>query len=267
MPVTRVDILAEKGVEECLDPEFYASCDGLWIEERDGKVLMKCYPSETDAFLSYLHQSMPSAEKVTVIEEADHDYVALVRRHFTPVRVGDVTILPPWRRSRKEGKTIVIEPGMAFGTGRHESTKMMIRLMGRVDLEGRRVLDIGSGSGILAIYAHLIGAASVTAVDHDPLAAEAIKKGCELNHCSDILFACSGIEAIKKRFHVVLANLDFDTFALHAPNIVERVESGGYLIISGIEQQYEDRVPPLFKGLTLVRRARMKDWRSFVFRL
>jgi ribosomal protein L11 methyltransferase len=266
MPVRRLDVLVEKGVEESLDAEFYSMCNGLWIEDHDGQVLIKCYPSETDTFVSYLRRSMPAAVVVAVAEEADTDYVSMVRRHFVPVRIGDVTILPPWRKTRKKGKIIVIEPGMAFGTGRHESTKMMIRLMGRVDVQGKSVLDIGSGSGILAIYARLMGAGSVVAIDHDPLAAEAIRKGCELNYCDDVTYACSGMEGVKGHFQVVLANLDFDTFKLHASRIIDLVESGGCLVISGIERQYETRVRPLFQALTLIRRARMRDWRSFVFR-
>jgi ribosomal protein L11 methyltransferase len=266
MPIRRLDILVEKGVEESLDAEFYSMCNDLWIEDRDEQVLIKCYPSETDAFVSYLRRSMPAAVVMAVAEEADTDYVSMVRRHFVPVKIGDVTILPPWRKTQKKGRTIVIEPAMAFGTGRHESTKMMIRLMGRMDMQGKHVLDIGSGSGILAIYARLIGAGSVAAIDHDPLAAKAIRKGCELNQCDDVMYACSGIEGIKGHFQVVLANLDFDTFKLHASRIIDLVESGGCLIISGIERQYETQARPLFQALTLVRRAIMKDWRSFVFR-
>jgi ribosomal protein L11 methyltransferase len=263
--MTRVDILAEKGTEESLDHRFYAMCSGLWIEESQGKVLIKCYPTDTDTFLSLIGKSV-AAEGVTVIEEEEKDYVSLVRRHFTPIKIGDVTILPPWRRATGKGMHIIIEPGMAFGTGRHESTKMMMKLIGSIDMRGKRVLDIGSGSGILAIYAWLSGAASVTAIDHDPLAAEAIAKGCSLNHCEEIVFACSGIEGIRGRFDVVLANLDFDTFKAHSPAIIDKVENGGYLVVSGIEEQYEAQAVHLFKTMLLVRRARMKDWRSFVFR-
>lgn len=263
--MTRVDILVEKGSEEILGDEFYAMCNGLWIEESDGKVMIKCYPSKTDVFLSYVHASMP-AERVTVTEEKERDYVGLVRRHFTPVRVGNVTILAPWRKATGTGMHIIIEPGMAFGTGRHESTKMMIKLMGRIELQGKRVLDIGSGSGILAIYAFLSGAASVTAIDNDPLAAEAIAKSCRLNHCEEIIFVCSSVEGVKGRFDVVLANLDYDTFSRHAPAIIDKVEHGGHLVVSGIEQQYEAPALDLFTTVKLDRRARMKDWRSFIFR-
>ncbi len=266
MSVTRIDILTRRGTEESLDEQFYAMCDGIWIEDHGERVLLKCYPRGTDAFLSHVRESMPWAEMVTVVDEEEMDYVSLVRRHFTPLRIGEVTILPPWRRTSKKGKIIVIEPGMAFGTGRHESTRMMIKLMGRIDVAGKRVLDIGSGSGILAIYAWLRGAASVTAIDRDPLAAEAIKKGCELNRCDRVLYACSDIEGVRGRFPVVLANLDFDTFSRHVGSVVQKVEEGGILVVSGIEYQYEATALKLFETLTLIRRARMRDWRSFVFR-
>jgi ribosomal protein L11 methyltransferase len=267
MPVTRVEILAQRGSDEILDAALYTMCNGIWIEDRGEQVLIRCYPRETTTFLAHVRRSMPSVVMVTAVDEAEIDYVGLVRRHFTPVRIGDLTILPPWRKTDRKGKTIIIEPGMAFGTGRHESTKIMIRLMGRLELAGKRVLDIGSGSGILALYAWRLGAASVAAIDHDPLAAEAIRKGCELNRCDRIFYACSDIEGVRGRFPVVLANLDFDTFVRHGKAVTEKIEDGGYLVVSGIEAQYSGQIPYLFRGLALFRKARMEDWRGFIFRL
>ena len=267
LSVTRVDLVAAGGSEETFDPEFYALCGGTWLEEQDGRVLIKCYPPDAPAFLAYLDRSKRPFESISVAEEEEKDYAALVRRQFVPVRVGGLTILPPWRKKRAGGATIVIEPGMAFGTGRHESTRLMIRMIGHSDMRGKRVLDIGSGSGILAIYARIMGAALVVAVDHDPLAAEAARKSCELNHAREILLACSGIEAIRGKFQVVLANLDFTTFRTHAKEIVRLVEDGGQLIVSGIERQFASCAPALFDGATLVRQMRMKDWHGFVFRV
>lgn len=267
MSPTRVDIKADKGSEETFGPEFYALCGGVWLEELDGRMLIKCYPRDVQAFLAYLDRSKRPSDSISVVEEGEKDYVALVRRHFTPVRIGGLTILPPWRRKRTAGTVLIIEPGMAFGTGRHESTRLMIRMMGESDIKGKRVLDMGSGSGILAIYAWLLGAASVVAVDHDPLAAEAARKSCELNHARAILLACSGLEGIRGRFQVVLANLDFTTFKSHAADVVRLVEDGGWLIVSGIERQYAADARALFGSVTLIRQKRMKEWHGFVFRV
>jgi ribosomal protein L11 methyltransferase len=156
---------------------------------------------------------------------------------------------------------------MAFGTGRHESTKLMIRLMSGLPMEGKSVLDVGCGSGILAIYAWLLGAASVCAIDHDPVATEAAKKSFDLNRAGSILLACSGVEAIKGRFQAVLANLDFSTFKAHASDVARLVEDGGWLVVSGIERQYAADTPSLFGTANLVKHTRMRDWHGFVFRV
>jgi ribosomal protein L11 methyltransferase len=239
----------------------------VWIEDQGDTVLIKSFPSDVDLFLAHLRQSTLPIHNIAVVDEEEKDYVAEVRRHFTPVRIGGLTILPPWRTTRRKGPILIIEPGMAFGTGRHESTKLMIKTMGGVDIRGKRVLDIGSGSGILAMYARLLGASQVVAIDHDPLAAEAARKSCGLNGISDILLACADVESLKGDFELVLANLDFGTFRRHARDVMKRVGNGGSLIISGIENQFAPLVPSLFGPSTLVRRSRMRDWHAFVFRV
>jgi ribosomal protein L11 methyltransferase len=265
MAVTRVDILADKGAEEVLDVGFYALCGGVWIEDDPSGVRITCYPTDPGRFLTYVRGSALPIRGLTTMEEEEKDYVAIVRKHFTPVTIGDLTILPPWRKRRRRGRTIFIEPGMAFGTGRHESTKLMVKMMNRVPIQGKKVLDIGSGSGILAVNASFLGASLVAAVDHDPLAASAVTKACELNDSRNILAVCADIDAVKGSFDVVLANLDFATFAARAVDVTRRVAHGGYLIVSGIEEQYEDGVVPLFESLALLAHRRMKDWRGFVF--
>jgi ribosomal protein L11 methyltransferase len=263
---TRIDICADKGTEEVLDVGFYALSGGVWIEDDAEGVRITCYPADPDALRAYVRGSGMALRLLTATEEEEKDYAALVRRQFTPVRVGDLTILPPWRRPSKRGRTIVIEPGMAFGTGRHESTKLMIKMMGRLPIEGMSVLDIGSGSGVLAVNARLLGASSVAALDHDPLAAIAMKKGCALNNTPDILLACADIAAFRGRFDVVLANLDFATFAQRAQEIIRMTAPGGYLVVSGIEAQYAKGLRRLFEPLVLLRHHRLRDWHGFVFR-
>ncbi len=263
--VTRVDIHVDKGTEEVLDAAFYELCGGVWIEDDAAGVRITCYPADPDRFCSYVRASGMPVRLLTTSEEEEKDYAALVRRHFTPVKIGDLTILPPWRRRPARGRTILIEPGMAFGTGRHESTKLMVKMMDRVPIAGMSVLDIGSGSGVLAFNARLLGASSVVALDHDPLAGDAMKKGCEMNDASGVLIICADIAAVRGRFDVILANLDFATFSLRAEEIVRMAKHEGYLVVSGIEAQYAKGLPPLFGSLTLLRHHRLRDWHGFVF--
>lgn len=265
MPIIRVDIEADRGTEELLPAEFYDQCNGVWIEEEGDTVTIKCYPREVQALARYIDACNLPIVGIHTVEEEEKDYAALVRRYFTPIRIGDVTVLPPWRTTSRKGPVIIIEPGMAFGTGRHESTKLMVGMMGSVDVKDKSVLDIGAGSGILALYARLLGASPVVAIDHDPLAAEAMQTNMSLNPGLDIHIACADLASVGGTFDVVLANLDFNTFQKHASNVIQRVAPGGSLIVSGIEQQFAESLPALFSPLRMVKHRRMKDWHAYLF--
>lgn len=266
-PRIRVEMLADRGVEEILPPDVYDACDGLWIEPAGAGVKIICYPHRADNFLETMRGLGLPLRGITTAIEQPIDYAAAARKGFTAIRLRDITILPPWRKSGRTGVSIVIAPGMAFGTGRHESTKLMLGFVRKLDLAGMRVLDLGCGSGILAIYASLRGASSVLAVDNDPLAAEATKQNAALNRCDRIDIVCAGLEDVGGQFDVVLANLDFDTFRKYGRVVVPRVAAGGTLIVSGIEAQFAAGVPPLFAGMTLLRRQRLGDWYGSMFQI
>jgi ribosomal protein L11 methyltransferase len=265
--VVRVDLLTAKGTEEILPERVFTDCNGLWVEELGSDILIKCYPKVLEPFLQLLSESNLPIKETRVVKEDAQDYAALTKKLFRPIKVSGVRILAPWQKSRDPGPRIVIEPGMAFGTGRHESTKLMLRMMNAIALKGKSVLDLGCGSGILAIYAMLRGADKVMAVDSDPLAVEGSRHNFALNKMDFIGLACTDLAGIRGTFDVVLANLDFDTFRKHHRAIAERLVQGGYLLVSGIEAQYADSLPPLFKGHTLVRTAKMNDWYGFIFRI
>ena len=263
----RVELLAEKGTDEVLPEAVFMASNGVWIEQAGDDVLIKCYPAALESFLQLIRASNLPIKETRVVSEHAQDYAALTRKYFRPITVSGVRILAPWQRSKDTGPRIVIEPGMAFGTGRHESTKLMLRMMNAIALEGRSVLDVGCGSGILAIYAAHKGADRVTAVDSDPLAVEGSRRNFSLNSLDSIALACTDLTHVKGTFDVVLANLDFDTFRKHSRTVAERVVQGGYLLVSGIEAQYAGSLPPLFKDHAIVRSARMNDWHGFIFQI
>jgi len=265
--IVRVDLLAVKGTEEILPERVFTDCNGVWVEETGSDILIKCYPKALEPFLQLLSKSKLPIKETRVIKEDAQDYTALTKKYFRPIKVSGVKILAPWQKSRDPGPRIVIEPGMAFGTGRHESTKLMLRMMNAVVLKGRSVLDLGCGSGILAIYATLRGANKVTAVDSDPLAVQGARHNFALNKMDFIGLACTDLTNIKGTFDVVLANLDFDTFRKHGHAIATRLVQGGYLLVSGIEAQYAEALLPFFRGHTLVRTTKMTDWHGFIFQI
>ncbi len=264
--VVRVDLLVNKGAEEVL-PEFVpAECGGVWIEEANAYALIKCYPHNPTAFLAHLRTSGLPLVKTTLVKEELQDYAALTKKYFRPITIEGVTIVAPWQKRTRKGPVIIIDPGMAFGTGRHESTRLMLRMMNRIDLNKKKVLDIGCGSGILSIRAAQKGSL-VWAIDRDPLATTAAQHNSALNGVQTIQLACTDVENLRGRFDVVLANLDYDTVFTHYDALISRVSKGGLLLISGIEDQYKDRLRAVFSAHTPVRSLRMNDWHAFTFRI
>jgi ribosomal protein L11 methyltransferase len=265
---TRVEILVEKGQEELLTDKIYQLAGkGFWLEDQDDFVLLKCYPDEPDAFLENLSSSGLNVIQVNVEREEPRDYAELTRQYFRPIRIDGLTIRAPWNKKKGKGHEIIIEPGMAFGTGRHESTRIMIKLMNYLDLRGKTVLDIGCGSGILALYAHILGAGKIIAVDNDQDAIDNGKKNIKLNEASEIEAVCSDLELIRGSHDIVLANLDINTFNNHSTRIVRLVKDKGCLVISGILGKDRKRLLTLFSGYRLVTEDQKNAWRGFIFEI
>jgi ribosomal protein L11 methyltransferase len=250
---TRVEILVEKGQEELLTDKIYQlSGKGFWLEDQGDLVLLKCYPDEPDAFLKGLSTSGLKISNINVEKEEPRDYAELTRQYFRPIRIGNLTIRAPWNKKKDNGREIIIEPGMAFGTGRHESTRIMIKLMDDVDFKGKTVLDIGCGSGILALYAHLLGAGMIYAVDKDLDAVLNAKKNADLNRSDNIGLICIDVRDIRGVFDVVLANIDIKTFSEYSEKVASLVKRDGFLFISGILRKNKSQLLCLFQGWSVV---------------
>jgi ribosomal protein L11 methyltransferase len=262
---TRVEILVEKGQEELLTDKIYKLAgEGFWLEDQGDLVLLKCYPDEPDAFLKGLSISGLKISNVNVEKEEPRDYAELTRQYFRPIRIGNLTIRAPWNKKKDNGREIIIEPGMAFGTGRHESTRIMVKLMDDVDFEGKTVLDIGCGSGILALYAHLLGAGIIYAVDNDQDAILNAKKNVSLNGVGTINLVCAHLQDVHEAFDIVLANIDIKTFSEHSAKIASLVGKNGLLFISGILRKNKNQLLSLFPGWSVVQDYQKNSWCGFL---
>lgn len=264
----RVDILVEKGTEELLPEETYAflSNSGIWIEEKGEDVVIKSYPEDIDGYLNHLWGLKIGIKQINVEKEEQQDYGDLTKKYFRPIKIDDITIMAPWNKQKGQGIHIVIEPGMAFGTGRHESTRIMMKLMKQADVKGKKVLDIGCGSGILSLYAALLGAKSITAIDNDPDAIFSAKKNVSLNNTDRIMLACTDIQDVSGTYDIVLANLDIRTFTLFSEKIKGLVKKDGYIVISGILGKDRKRALALFHPFIPIYAERKNAWCGFVFK-
>jgi ribosomal protein L11 methyltransferase len=265
---TRVDIWVEKGVEELLPEDIYGllSNSGIWIEEKGNDVVIKSYPKDIETYLEYLQKLNINVKKTDIQKEEDQDYAALTKKYFRPIRIDEITILAPWNKQKTNAKSIIIDPGMAFGTGRHESTRIMIKLMKSVAMDDKNILDLGCGSGILSLYAVLLNAKKVIAIDNDPDTVFSAGKNIALNNTDRVSLACSDLQNVSGKYDIVLANLDIRTFTRYSDKIKVFVKKGGHIIISGILWKEREKLSPLFHPFLLTQTEKKNAWCGFVFK-
>ena len=179
-------------------------------------------------------------EVVGVRPLADQDWVRLTQSQFSPV---DITptfwIVPSWHEPPEAAREVIrLDPGLAFGTGTHPTTRMCLRWIAQRRLDGLRVLDYGCGSGILAIGAAKFGASEIVAVDIDPAAVESTQINAANNHA---VLQAGLPDAAKGQFNVVLANILATPLKVLAPLLCAHVAAGGHLVLAGIlERQAEE---------------------------
>ena len=205
----------------------------------------------------------------------DRDWNSSWHRFFKPQRVGDAFwVTPPWAASPTFGhrRVITIEPGMAFGTGTHATTRGCMEFIEKVAASfrgtGFNALDVGTGSGILAIALAKLGANRVWAVDTDPVALKVAGENLRCNSVRDkIQLSGSQVSRIRKSFPVVVANLTAETILDLAAALEKRVAPQGFLVLSGILNQKTKQVINQFAAnFRVTRRKREKEWVTLLLR-
>ena len=170
----------------------------------------------------------------------DQDWVRLTQSQFAPVEVTpDFWIVPTWHEPPEQARQIIrLDPGLAFGTGTHPTTRMCLRWIAQHDVQGQRVLDYGCGSGILAIGAAKYGATEIDAVDID----EAAVTSTELNAQANGVLLKAGLpDKAQGQYQTVLANILATPLKVLAPLLCSYVAPGGHLVLAGIlERQAEE---------------------------
>ncbi|WP_338846260.1 50S ribosomal protein L11 methyltransferase [Massilia sp. W12] len=182
-----------------------------------------------------------------VVEE--QDWVRMTQAQFDPIHIGkNIWVVPSWH-SAPDPQALVLEldPGLAFGTGSHPTTRLCMEWLESHAPRGKRVLDYGCGSGILAMVAHKLGAAQVIGVDIDPQAIIAAGENAARNHCQIAYylpddFAQAECGQLGQRYDVVVANILSSPLKLMAPMLAGRVAPGGQLTLSGVLARQAEEV-------------------------
>ncbi len=200
---------------------------------------------------------------------ADEDWLESWKATFTPIRIGRFLVRPTWSDATDDGALIalVLDPGMAFGTGLHPTTQACLERLSTLEVSGARVLDVGCGSGVLAIAAAKRGAGTVTAVDIDPLAVRATAENSATNGVT-IAVTAGGAADVAGTFDLVLANIVAPVLVRIAADLGARLAPAGTLVLAGIIADAEASVVEAFaaRGLLVTARDARGDWVSLVLR-
>ena len=200
------------------------------------------------------------------------DWIEIWKKHFRPIPLGRITVVPEWiEYTKKAGEEIVLlDSNMAFGTGEHETTSMCVELMQKYLRAGDTVLDVGCGSGILGISAAKLGAKHCYLTDIDPIAVASSHHNAEKNGVAAKLTALETdlTEGFDVQAELILANITAEILARLAPALPRHLKKGGTVILSGIIRERHDFVKDAFAavGLSLMEELNKGEWFAFVLK-
>lgn len=200
--------------------------------------------TDTDPIVSYLQHTYGDNFPIGAHDLEDRDWVRAWMENFKPISCGKrLWICPSWCEvPDKDAVTVMLDPGLAFGTGTHPTTFLCLNFLDSLDLQGKSVLDYGCGSGILAIAALKLGAERAYGVDIDPQALIASRDNAERNNVADRLELFDGNSKDIPACPIVVANILAGPLAELEPNIAALCQSGGRLSLSGILDEQADEV-------------------------
>jgi ribosomal protein L11 methyltransferase len=223
-----------------------------------------------DAALAHLRGRQDLA--ATAVDVPDEDWAARSQAALTPIVIGALTVAPPWTvtdamRASAPGPVILIQPSMGFGTGHHASTRLCLRLLQEMPLTAKSVVDVGTGSGVLAIAASMLGAATVAGVDFDPDALMNARENLGLNSpAARVDFSerdlSGGPGALTGAFDLVLANLTGGLLCRSGDALAALARPGASLIASGFQLHEFDEVTAALQaaGWALTTHLTELDW-------
>ncbi|MAV64818.1 MAG: hypothetical protein CMG00_06485 [Candidatus Marinimicrobia bacterium] len=191
------------------------------------------------------------------------------KKYFKPVSIDEkVVIIPDWDQNEYKNPLVVkIFPAMAFGTGHHQSTQLMIRQMIKYDIgKYKKILDVGCGSGVLSITAKLMGSRIVDAIDNDLICRENFKKNCNLNKIKDINFSIEDVgDYSNYNYDVILANIDRNNI-LKILKSYQESNSSAILIVAGLLDIDSSFIQDALNGYCSESLMQMDEWISLVIR-
>lgn len=266
-----VSIIDRKDVEELIKSDVIWDYIDDSLKNEDSRVFVSGFYDENKS-LSALGEKLDKLKHEAVIDVGSlettvsinktEDYENVWKQFYTPIEIGEnLVIVPKWLKAPSDRKAVFIDPGMAFGTGKHETTSMCLKLLDKTDLTGKDVADMGCGSGILGIAAMKLGAKSCMMNDIDPQAVKAAQENAILND-ADCTVLLGDLKSDGKKFDVIIANITADVLIRLSDVIQGMAKKGAVVILSGIINQRADEVMRAYEKFTLKDRIVDGEWQA-----
>lgn len=214
--------------------------------------------------------------EITVEQKNETDWSLKWQEYYAPIQISRfLKIIPQWFDQENEIENgavqpIILDPGLAFGTGQHPTSLLALQALEIVLREGDDVIDVGTGSGILAIGAARLGARRIRAYDLDEVAVKSAIENVSLNDLTDVISveANNLLEGITGQVDVILANIVSDVILMLMPDVGKHLKDNGYLVLSGIIVNRKDEIEASFAGygFELVQNINMNDWHAYILK-
>lgn len=227
--------------------------ESFLFENRVIKAYKTYNKDNSEKYINYLAKEFKNCKFYSNIINIKN-WEKIYKTNYKPVIIGKIRIIAPFHKKTKKHINIIIEPEMAFGTGHHPTTKMMIEFLLENDLKNKTIFDIGCGTGILSIIAEKLHAKKITSIDIDENAVRATLKNIKLNRCFSINVYQKNIKDFKpnEKFDYILANITRNTI-LNELNFYKKfLRRNGKIIISGFLIEDKDMIIDEFKKINLI---------------
>ncbi len=270
---TKITVSATPEAVDAVSDHLTTSTGGVIIDESSEKILVTAYADneKSDGILAGLKLYLASLSEMGLLnregdlstkEVPEEDWMAVFRSQHSPVTISErLTVRPSWCLP-SGGTEIVVDPGLAFGTGTHATTRLCLVLL---DLElavkpCEKMLDLGTGTGILAIAGAFLGAREVLAVDISPTAVIVAEQNVQDNNVAEFVEVREGtIRSVESKYDLITANLTAGLLEYISRDLVNSLADGGTLIVSGIMEDDRDGVLEAFTESSLSLSAELSE--------
>ncbi len=289
--ISNLLIAAGVGGFEVIDPqdfqEFLDTVTPHWdyvdeelLKRQSDRTIIKVYAADNEQGLAMFKdiehriedlREAPEAKlygtlEITVSALPEEDWQSGWKQYYKPIHVNHLVVVPLWENYEpKDGEIVMkIDPGMAFGTGAHETTRLCLKALTKTDLAGKTILDVGCGSGILSIGGVLLGAESAFGCDIDQLAVEVARRNAALNGLESKTGYAAGdlLSVVEGQYPIVVANIVADVILTLLKDLHEVLLPGGLFVASGIIDDRKDELLAAIQkaGLTIENIEEERGW-------